>query len=84
MIHRRTFGGARTTLARWLKQKAATQPDVADTLDSVRAGDMLGLDELWSFVYSKDNQCWVWIALCRRTRPIVAFFVGDRSIECVS
>ena len=33
---RRTFGVARTTLARWLKQKAATQPDVANTLDPVR------------------------------------------------
>ena len=24
---------------------------------------------------------WVWIALCRQTRQIVAFFVGDRSAE---
>ena len=28
---------------------------------------------------SKENQRWVWIALCQRTRQIVAFFVGDRS-----
>jgi IS1 family transposase/transposase-like protein len=76
---RRTFGVARKTLARWLKQKAKTLPEVAETLDPARAEDVLELDELWSFVSSKDNQRWVWIALCRRTRQIVAFFVGDRS-----
>ena len=42
---------------------------------------MLELDELWSFVGSKANPRWVWIALCRQTRQIVAYFVGDRSAE---
>ena len=42
---------------------------------------MLELDELWSFVGSKINVRWVWVALCRQTRQIVAFFVGDRSAE---
>ena len=76
---KRIFGVARKTLARWLKQKDQSLPRLADTLARVRSGDVLELDELWSFVYSKDNQRWVWIALCRRTRQIVAFYVGDRS-----
>jgi insertion element IS1 protein InsB len=42
-------------------------------------GDVLELDELWSFVYCKEWKRWIWIALCRRTRQIVAYFVGDRS-----
>jgi insertion element IS1 protein InsB len=29
----------------------------------------LELDELWSFVGSKAHERWVWIALCRQTRP---------------
>lgn len=29
----------------------------------------------------KKNKRWVWIALCRRTRQVVAYFVGDRSEE---
>ena len=41
--------------------------------------DILELDELWSFVLHKRSQRWVWLALCRRTRQVVAFFVGDRS-----
>ncbi len=40
---------------------------------------MLELDELWSCVFRKSNQRWVWLAVCRRTRQVVAFFVGDRS-----
>ena len=75
----RIFGVARQTLAKWLKEKANTLPKVADTLAPMRRSDVLELDELWSFVYSKDNQRWVWIALCRRTRQVVAFYIGDRS-----
>jgi insertion element IS1 protein InsB len=36
-------------------------------------------DELWSFVGEKEQKRWVWIALCRRTRQIMAFYIGDRS-----
>jgi insertion element IS1 protein InsB len=37
------------------------------------------VDELWSFVGSKDNKQWVWIAMDVSTRQIIAFHVGDRS-----
>ena len=39
----------------------------------------LELDELWSFVAKKANKRWIWFALCRKTRQIVAFVIGDRS-----
>jgi insertion element IS1 protein InsB len=39
----------------------------------------LELDELWSFVLKKANPVWIWIALCRATRQVVAYAVGDRS-----
>ena len=42
---------------------------------------MLELDELWSFVQSKAQECWLWVALCRRTRQVVAYTIGDRSQE---
>lgn len=41
----------------------------------------LELDELWSFVYQKTNQAWIWIALCRKTRQVVAYMIGDRSSD---
>ena len=40
---------------------------------------MLELDELWSFVQAKAQTLWLWVALCRRTRQIVAWTLGDRS-----
>ncbi len=40
---------------------------------------MLELDDLWSFVQSRKNKRWVWLALCRRTRQVGAYAIGDRS-----
>ena len=54
---------------------------MSDTLLPAEKGDVLELDELWSFVGSKADVRWVWIALCRQTRQIIAFLVGDRSAE---
>jgi insertion element IS1 protein InsB len=39
------------------------------------------LDELWSFVGSKENKQWVWLAIDRETREVVGFALGDRSQE---
>jgi insertion element IS1 protein InsB len=36
-------------------------------------------DEMWSFVQKKANKRWVWIAMDKQTRQIIAFHVGDRS-----
>ena len=40
---------------------------------------ILELDELWTFVLRKSDDVWIWIALCRQSRQVVAFVVGDRS-----
>src|SRR5215510_1335026 len=37
------------------------------------------LDELWSFVGTRANRHWVWIAMDARTGQVIAFHVGDRS-----
>jgi insertion element IS1 protein InsB len=42
---------------------------------------VLELDELWSFVRSKAEPAWVWVALDRDTRQVVACCLGDRSEE---
>ena len=56
-------------------------PAFEDTLLPSEKGDVLELDELWSFVYCKAQEVWLWIALCRRTRQVVAYTIGDRSQE---
>lgn len=39
------------------------------------------VDEMWSFVGSKKNKQWIWIAMDVKSRQIIAFHVGDRSRE---
>lgn len=75
----RIFDVVRQTVLRWIRDRAEALPELADTLAPPRADDVLELDELWSFVLKKSNKRWIWIALCRRTRQIVAYYVGDRS-----
>jgi IS1 family transposase len=77
----RVFSVARQTLARWIEQIARALPKLTATLARALPNDVLELDELWSFVYRKSNKRWIWIALCRRTRQVVAFAIGDRSEE---
>jgi len=71
----------RRCAAGW-KKKARELPALHETLLPARGGDVLELDELWSFIGSKkEGECWLWVALCRRTRQIVACMLGDRSEE---
>ena len=80
---RRTFGVSPTTVIGWLKKVAGL--DMKDTLicteevPDEESEKVLELDELWSFVYRKSDKAWVWLALCRETRQVVAFVTGDRS-----
>ena len=36
---------------------------------------------MWSFAYSKENQLWLWLAICRRTKQVVSYFIGDRTTD---
>lgn len=49
------------------------------TLLPAQSEEVLELDELWSFVGSKKQAIWLWVALYRRTRQVVAWHWGDRS-----
>ena len=53
-------------------------PPLPETLTPTQPEDVLELDELWSFVARRKNKRWVWLALCRRTRQVVAYAVGGR------
>ena len=75
----RIFKFSRTTVDRWLTRTLEPVPALIDTLLARQLDDVLELDELWSFVGSKAEPRWVWVALCRRTRHVVANWIGDRS-----
>src|SRR5262245_58256288 len=66
----RIFGVARCSVVSWIEAHLAQLPTLLESLLPKQAGDILELDELWAFVYQRDNECWRWTALCRRTRQI--------------
>lgn len=75
----RIFAMARQTIAGWLKAHVQNVPDVKETFLPATPDDVLQLDEMWSCVHKKDQARWLWTVMCRRTRHIVAFAIGDRS-----
>jgi insertion element IS1 protein InsB len=64
-------------------KKEMTLPKLRETLVEPDPAEpettALELDELWSFVFKRANKRWIWIALSRATRQVVAYVVGDRS-----
>lgn len=79
---RRIYGVSLTSLSAWLKKKQRKQPELSETLIAEPyPDDVLEVDEMWSFVGKKKHKRWLWLVICRRTRQIVAFFIGDRSEE---
>jgi len=79
--------GSPETLSPHGSKKAARLPELTATLLAPNAGKpetaALELDELWSFVRQRARKRWIWVALCRHTRQVVAYFIGDRSqVSC--
>ena len=75
----RLFGIHRLTISRWIREHVAALPTFISTLLPAQPDDVLEFDEAWSFVRKRANKRWLWTAMCRRTRQIVAFVIGDRS-----
>ncbi|MXZ19762.1 MAG: IS1 family transposase [Caldilineaceae bacterium SB0665_bin_25] len=75
----RLFGIHRQTIARWIREHVASLPPLISTLLPAQPNDVLEIDEAWSFVRQRRNKRWLWTVMCRRTRQIVAFVIGDRS-----
>ena len=67
------------TLVKWLLEAARKAPEINETLAEPIPTDVLEADKLWGFVFKKKNKRWLWIVICRRTRQIIAYFIGDRS-----
>ncbi len=75
----RTFGVRRQTVSKWLKKVTSHHHWSPHWWRVTQM--MLELDEMWSFVGNKQNKRWIWIALCRQTRQVVSYFIGDRKVS---
>jgi hypothetical protein len=54
------------------RKKGRESDSVADGLRPAKENDVLELDECWTYVRKRSNKRWLWVALCRRTRQVVA------------
>jgi insertion element IS1 protein InsB len=77
----RIFGISRTTTMKLLKEAVSKLKRLKDMVSPAQSGDVVEVDEMWSFIGNKGQECWVWTAICRRTREIIAFATGDRSAK---
>ena len=62
-------------------KKGRRADSLSEQVEPPEEGDVLELDECWTYVRQRSNKRWLWIALCRRTRQVVAFVIGDRSAK---
>jgi len=64
-----------------VNDKFAAVPRQIRVSETTRGKLTIECDELWSFVFSKENKFYVWLAIDRKTREIVGCYIGDRSRE---
>lgn len=76
----RIFQVTRQTIATWIEAFVRALPPFRETIRPARPDDTLELDEAWSFVGRKKQKRWLWTVMCRRTRQIIAFVIGDQSL----
>lgn len=55
-------------------------PTIEETLIRLK-DDVLELDEAYSFVKTRKNKRWLWLAISRRTKQVVAYFIGHRDTK---
>ena len=68
----------RKQLSTGLKKNQLEDLSADEVLIDPLPEDILELDEMWSFVYSKVNKAWLWFAICRRTQQLVGWHLGKR------
>ncbi len=62
-----------------MAEKKSQECGLSQTLLDAEEGDVLELDEVWTFILRRVDKRWLWTALCRRTLQIVAWVSGDHS-----
>lgn len=75
----RVTGVSWAFLQNYVNQTLRRTPRQVKVSDKPKGPLTIECDELWSFVGSKKNELYTWLAIDRDTREIVGCFIGDRS-----
>ena len=80
---RSTFGVSRTTVSIWIKKKELSfrlcVPPCSPRSQRIPLPRCWNWTNGWLVCAQKGHDSWMWIVLCRKTRQVVAYAVGDRS-----
>lgn len=68
-------------LQNYVNNKYAAIPRQVNVSRKSKGKLTIECDELWSFVFSKINKVYIWLAIDRKTREIVGCYVGDRTAK---
>lgn len=77
----RVTGVSETWLQNYINRQATYTAKVMDVIPTKKSPLILECDEMWSFVGTKDNKQWLWVALEMQTRKILAAAVGKRDVK---
>jgi IS1 family transposase/transposase-like protein len=79
----RTFGVSPNTVTSWLESPGAPRAERNACRAGPRrsGGHYPGTGRVVVVRPQKAQKRWVWLALCRQTRQVVAYYIGDRSEE---
>lgn len=75
----RVSGVSQRWLQMYVNQKYYQVPKQVEISKKKRGKLTIQLDEMWSFVNSKQNKQWIWLAIDSDSREMVGVFIGDRS-----
>ena len=83
-------GIARVTQVSWSWLQDYVNQKLAQTSRQVKVSENLPgkltieCDEMWSFVNSKKNEVYIWLAIDRNSRKIIGCYIGDRTRKSAS
>ena len=75
----RVTGVSWSWLQNYVNNKLSRIPQQIKVSDKPKGRLTIECDEMWSFVFSKFNKFYIWLAIDRDTREIIGCYVGDRS-----
>lgn len=77
----RVTGVSWSWLQNYVNRKLGCVPCHVEVSHKTKGRLTIECDEMWSFVDSKQNKQYIWLAIDRDTREIVGCYVGDHSRE---
>ena len=75
----RVTGVSFSWLQDYVNTKFSRIPRQINVSDKPKGKLIIECDEMWSFVSSKQNKLYIWLAIDRATREIIGCYIGDRT-----